>query len=120
RHAAELRANEQRERERSARLQQLAAASPMLNSAASLETLVRAVELEARRLLDAPSARLSFGDAAPPASAGLVVPLTGRDGRLTAHLQVAPRPGKPYSADEDAILRHLAGIASIAIRNARL
>ncbi|CAG1017361.1 two-component system, sensor histidine kinase ChiS [Burkholderiaceae bacterium] len=122
RNQAALRESEERERVRSARLQQLAEASPMLNATRSLDELARAVEQVACRLLEAPAARLTLdttahGDAH---DGSMRVPLAAGGDGGEGVLSVAARDGEPWSEHDRLLLQHLAGIASIALRNARL
>ncbi|WP_170162317.1 CHASE domain-containing protein [Caldimonas tepidiphila] len=119
RHEAEIRASGERERERSRRLQQLSAATPALNSAPSVQALLPVIEQEARRLLDAPGASVRLGAAVTDFTDGLAIALDGRDGPGGV-LHVAPRPERPYGEDERVLLGQLAGIATIALRNAQL
>ncbi|MCU0952378.1 MAG: CHASE domain-containing protein, partial [Burkholderiaceae bacterium] len=127
--AAERRAREAAERRRSERLQQLAQATPRLNAARAQEAVVLSLEAEARRLFDTPEARLHFDDASAPPG-GLAATLICDDAVPLGTITLAPRePGavngngngpRPYDDDDRLLLRQFAGIAGIALRNARL
>ncbi len=118
-HDLAMRAREKRERERSNRLQQLADATPRLTSALTIDALVDAIEIEARRLLQAPAAELRLnGDAGScEQEGGLAVELSARDGTRIGCLAIAARPDTAYDGNDRALMQQLAGIGAIAIRN---
>jgi signal transduction histidine kinase/CHASE1-domain containing sensor protein len=125
--AAERRLREDRERRRGERLQQLAQATPRLNAARALDAVILTLEAEARHLFNSPEARLCFDTQEAP-EGGLCAPLAGEDGRPLGTLVIAPRggaggigePADDYGDDDRLLLRQFAGIAAIALRNARL
>nr|MCU0952730.1 CHASE domain-containing protein [Burkholderiaceae bacterium] len=123
--AAERRAHAAAQRRRSERLQQLAQATPRLNAARAQDAVVLALEAEARHLFDTPQARLHFDDApAPPG--GLAATLTCDDAQSLGTITVAAREpaadgsARGFDDDDRLLLRQFAGIAGIALRNARL
>jgi PAS domain S-box-containing protein len=120
-----LRSSEEQARDRSERLHALATATPGLIGAESVETLVAAVESQARHLFAAPHARLLVEGQMPddelePADTSLEVRVIGREGDPPGRLCIAARTDRPYDEDDRVLLSQLAGIAAIALSNVQL
>jgi signal transduction histidine kinase len=98
----------------------LSAAATAMQSLSVGDVLAVAAE-QARDILGARRARATLtphAGAAP--TAGLSAPLHDRDGREVGVVRVADKAAGDFTAEDEALLRQLAAIASVAVDNARL
>jgi PAS domain S-box-containing protein len=109
------------EQHRGELLAHLAQASLTIHSATSRESVMGVIKSEASDLVGARGVEIVFGrEAASSASAGVAVPLIGRDGQPFARLVLDQKLAGEFTADDRAILTQLALVAAVAIDNAEL
>jgi PAS domain S-box-containing protein len=110
-----------REKLRAERLRRLTDAALTLNSATTRESVVNVLRQEAKLVLDAEHADLQFDPSdGQPTPNIVVVPLIARNGQPFGYLHLATRQAGEFTEDDQAILKQLAHMASVAVENAQL